>query len=182
MNGMESIHITVFPIQNTPGVICSAAEMETETGQRIHFQHWDIWFFFLNIASLPPFCQLYTSNWMVAGEYHHLLSGTYWKLFQQDNLKVMFIFHVHVFFIWSADSPRSWLWLCVDYMYELFALYKHKGSYTAASVVPLWVSHAVMIDQPLSVRVVLRNSHICAAGNKERLIMTRSIVAQIQGL
>lgn len=85
MNGIRSIHITVFPILNTPGVICSVAEMEIETGQRFHFQQRNIWFFsppwILLFPAPAPFCQLYTSNWMAAGEYHHLLSGTYWKLF-----------------------------------------------------------------------------------------------------
>lgn len=55
MNGIRSIHITVFPILNTPGVICSVAEMEIETGQRFHFQQWNIWFFSpLNIAFPNP--------------------------------------------------------------------------------------------------------------------------------
>lgn len=39
-------------------------------------------------------------------------------------------------------------------MYKLFALYKHKSSYTAASDVSLRVGYTVMIDQPLPVRIV----------------------------
>lgn len=55
MNGIRSIHTTVFPILNTPGVICSVAEMEIETGQRFHFQQWNIWFCPpLNIAFPNP--------------------------------------------------------------------------------------------------------------------------------
>lgn len=46
MNGIESIHITVFHIANVPGEMCCAAEMEAETCQRLHFQHWSIWHFF----------------------------------------------------------------------------------------------------------------------------------------
>lgn len=94
-------------------------------------------FFSLTIGPSPSFCQLYTSNWMVAGEYHHLLSGTYWKLLWQGNLKVMFIFPVHVSFSWSSASLHLWC-DCADYTYELFAQSLPKA---AASLLPWRVNY-----------------------------------------
>lgn len=50
-------------------------------------------------------------------------------------------------------------------MSKQFDLYKHKSSYNATSVAPLWVSETVMQSQPLCVMAVHRNVHICAQKN-----------------
>lgn len=184
MNGVESIHITVFPILNTPGVICSTAETETETGQRIHFQQWNVGFFFSEYCFTPLLLSII---------YFQLNGG--WRIppFAQWNiLKALLerqlkghVYFPHLFFLLFdlLIGDLSTLWLCIDSPVQAICSVKHKSSHTDASVVPLWVSHTVMIYQPLSVRIVLRNSHICAAGNKERIIMTHALfVAQIQGL
>lgn len=75
MNGIESIHITVFPILNTPGDVLRCRDGDGDRPKvSLSVEYSGIFDFF------PEKCQLYTSNWTVAGEYHYLLSGTYGKL------------------------------------------------------------------------------------------------------
>lgn len=110
MNGIESIHITVFPILNTPGVICSAAERETETGQRLHFQQRNIWFFslLLNIALPNPLPLLSIIYFQLNGGWR-IPPFAQWNILKAllaRQLKGHVYFFTCVFFIWSADSPH----------------------------------------------------------------------------
>lgn len=61
MNGIETIHTAVFPVFNTPRLICSIAEVEKKRSRRTHFKHRFFFFilfllliFFLILAPSPP--------------------------------------------------------------------------------------------------------------------------------
>lgn len=118
-------------------MFCCRAEDRNRPKYYFFLKFFYLFIFFLTGGPSPSFCQLYTSNWMVAGEYHHLLSGTYWKLLWQGNLKVMFMFPVHVSFSWSSASLHLWC-DCIDYTFELFIQSLLKA---AASLLPCWVNY-----------------------------------------
>lgn len=77
MDGIETIHTVVFPVLNTPRLICSAAEMETERSWRIHFIQRFISFYFTFLFS--DSCPFTPPNPLLLSIIYFQLNG-HWRI------------------------------------------------------------------------------------------------------